>query len=485
MARQVQAGSEAGAAAGSGVLIRRAEIAGRSPLDVRIRGEHIEEVATALRPKPAERVIDAGGGALLPGLHDHHIHLLSLAASLRSVHCGPPKVRNRVELASALREAPTQEEWLRGVGYHESVAGSLDRFELDALIPERPVRIQHRTGALWTLNSAALARLDLSPTDDPPGLERDPKGLPTGRLYRADRWLRERLGRRERPDLRVVGRALASFGVTGVTDATVSNGPEELRLFAEASGSGELPQRLLLMGGTTLPEVDQPGLERGPVKFVLAEAELPQLDELRSAIDAAHARSRAVAIHCVTRAELVTALAALADAGTMAGDRIEHASVAPPELAEKIAELELTVVTQPNFVRERGDAYLRDVEAPDRPWLYRCKGLLDAGVALGGGTDAPFGDPDPWRAIQAAVDRRSEAGVRLAPAEALTPERALALFTSAPQAPGGEARAVAVGAAADLCLLDRPWSAGRGELRSDLVALTLLRGEVIFSADAG
>ena len=50
----------------------------------------------------------------------------------------------------------------------------------------------------------------------------------------------------------------------------------------------------------------------------------------------------------------------------------------PPELAEWIARLGLTVVTQPSFVRERGDSYLRDVDAADRAWLYRCRGALDA-----------------------------------------------------------------------------------------------------------
>ena len=90
---------------------------------------------------------------------------------------------------------------------------------------------------------------------------------------------------------------------------------------------------------------------------------------------------------------------------------VEHAAVAPPDVASRLAKLSLTVVTQPNFVRERGDAYLADVEPRDRPWLYRGRGLLEASVPLGGGTDAPFGDPDPWAAMRAAVDRRTEAAI--------------------------------------------------------------------------
>jgi predicted amidohydrolase YtcJ len=154
--------------------------------------------------------------------------------------------------------------------------------------------------------------------------------------------------------------------------------------------------------------------------------------------------------------------------------------VAPPELLEPLAGLALTVVTQHNFLHERGDAYARDVAAGDLPWLYRGRGFLTAGVPLGGGTDAPFGDPDPWRAMRAAVERRSEQGRVLAPEEALTPERALALFTTPAAAPGGLPRRLVPGAPADLCLLDAPWSEVRHDLSSRHVRATWREGEEIW-----
>jgi len=178
----------------------------------------------------------------------------------------------------------------------------------------------------------------------------------------------------------------------------------------------------------------------------------------------------------VTRTEGVLAAAALAEAGGRVGDRIEHAAVAPPELVALLAALPVTVVTQPNLVRERGDAWLADVEPRDRPWLWRCRGFLDAGLALGGGTDAPFGRPDPWLAMQAAVDRRSAAGVALDAAEGLSPERALALSTTPADAPGGAPRRVAPGAPADLCLLDRPWKQARNRLEAAGVAASWIGG---------
>src|SRR4051812_44115802 len=115
-----------------GVLLRTCELLDGSRADVRIAGDRITAVAVDLSPAAGETVIDAAGRALLPGLHDHHIHLLSLAAALASVRCGPPEVRTREELTTALQRAAkaAPHQWLRGVGYHESVAGPLDRAAL-------------------------------------------------------------------------------------------------------------------------------------------------------------------------------------------------------------------------------------------------------------------------------------------------------------------------------------------------------------------
>jgi predicted amidohydrolase YtcJ len=368
---------------------------------------------------------------------------------------------------------------VRGIGYHESVAGDLDRPRLDALAGERPVRVQHRSGMVWVLNSAAIARLGLDRGETPSGAERDPHGNLTGRFFRLDDWLRVRLGPEARPRLRDVGRQLAAFGVTGVTDATVTNDRAALDAFVAAVRSDDLPQRLLVMGGAALPEVDDPVVRRGALKIVLDEPTLPSLDELCATIAFAHGTGRAVAVHSVTRSTLFLATTALRETGSHPGDRIEHAAVAPPEAVVLLADLGVTVVTQPNFVRERGDAYLHDVAPDDRPWLYRCRSLLAAGIALGGGTDAPFGDTNPWLAMQAAVVRRTLAGRSLGGDEHLTPEQALALFTSPPEAPGAAPRRIDVGAPADLCLLDRPWAAVRHDLGSVRPRTAVVRGVVV------
>ncbi len=451
--------------------------------DVRVSGDRVAAIAPHLEPVAGEPRIEAAGGALLPGLHDHHLHLLALAAALDSVDCGPPAVADPAALAAALRAARPRDGWVRGVGYHASVAGELDRAALDAIDARRPLRVQHRGGALWVLNSPALARVGAK-SARVAGIERDASGQVTGRLYRCDGWLRERLGVREPPRLAPVGQRLARLGVTGATDATPDNDATSIGLLGAAIERGELSLRLCLMG-EAVPEHGLPArAERGEVKLVVDERAPPAPDALAGAVGRAHEGGRAVAIHCVTRTELVLALAALRAAGPRAGDRLEHASVAPPELVAQAAELGLTVVTQPGLVALRGDSYLAEVEAADRPWLYRCRAWLDAGVALGGGTDAPFGDPDPWLAMRAAVERRTRRGAALGAAEALAPERALALFTTPARAPGAAPRRVRAGAPADLCLLDRGWSRARERLRADDVRATWSAGELVWRADA-
>src|SRR6516164_5237603 len=219
------------------VLIRNACVwPGDGPVtDVRITGGRVAERAPGLRARPGEADIDAAGGALLPGLHDHHIHVRALAAARASVPAGPPQVRDAPGLRAALRAAGAAlpaGAWVRCVGYHESVAGSLDRWALDAMVADRPVRVQHRTGALWVVNSAASALLGLSACELP-GVERDRAGRPTGRLWRMDRWLADRAPSPP-ADLAAVSADAAAHGVTGFTDAT----PDATESYVAALAAG-------------------------------------------------------------------------------------------------------------------------------------------------------------------------------------------------------------------------------------------------------
>src|SRR5699024_10163388 len=134
------------------------------------------------------------------------------------------------------------------------------------------------------------------------------------------------------------------------------------------------------------------------------------LDALTDWITERHRDGRPVAIHAVTAAQLVVALAALRAAGPQPGDRIEHAAITPDDTLADLAALGVTVVTLPNFVAERGEQYRIDVPADQHRQLWRVDSLIAAGVGVAGSTDAPFGDLDPWAAMRAAVRRRTTAG---------------------------------------------------------------------------
>ncbi len=428
-------------------LIRSAEVDG-ALVDVLVDGPTIADCRIPGKTPATdfEAVWEARGGALLPGLHDHHIHLAALAASRASVRCGPPDVTTEEELEQAIARSRSS-GWIRGVGYHESVAGVPSRVQMDALEARRPLRIQHRSGKLWYLNSAAMATL----------------GVTTHELFREDERLRG-VGWAFDLDagLRDVADALIQCGVTGATDATPSNDD------AQAERLRGLPIDVRVMGGDALTS--------GHRKILLDDAVLPDIDRLIATIRDAHESGRDVAVHCVTRTELILALAAIEAAGPSGADRIEHASVADDAAFDLIHRAGVTVVTQPNFVFERGDQYLADVESRDRAVLYRLRGFDRAGIPLGGATDAPFGSPDPWLAMRAATMRRTRGGEALGEEESVSAERALALFTTDPERPGGEARKIMPGAPADLCLLDRPWASVQERLVADDVKATFISG---------
>lgn len=460
------------------MLIRRAELEDGTVQDVRLEEGRVAVIGM-LAPMPGEQVIEANGGLLLPGLHDHHIHVPALAASLTSVACGPPDVNSWDTLAERLQMPGTG--WLRGTGYHESVAGLLDREMLDRMVPDRPVRIQHRTGRMWFFNSLGLELL-LRDEDAPSGLEHDGTRY-TGRLFDEDAWLRRVLSG-TLPSFADVGQRLARVGVTGLTDMSPANDAVIARHFAAEQKRGALPQRVVLAGRLDLRGEDMQGqLRLGAVKLHLHDADLPSLEEATQFIVQAHERGRGVAVHCVTDVELMFALAAFEDAGTVAGDRIEHASVAPDHLVEEIARLGLAVVSQPHFIAERGDIYIREVEPDHQSVLYRLRAFLNAGVCLAGGSDAPYGSIDPWAAMAAAVSRRTVAGHVIAGQEALSPEEALDLYLRVPN-DLRRRRRVEPGAMADLCLLDQPWAVARSALCASHVFTTIINGKLCFQRTA-
>lgn len=443
-------------------LLRQVELDG-GRTDCRLDNGRITALGPGLAALPGDRILEAGGGALLPGLADHHIHLLAVAAARRSLDLAGgsdlTEVRNRPGTG-----------WLRVIG-----AGTeLCRGDIDRVCDDRPIRIQHRSGTLWTLNSPAVALLG-------PQLSRTEST--TGQLWRADDRLRHLLDMLPDTDsrstispreLRVVGRRLAASGVTHLTDATPESSTEALALLRS-----ELPQHIMSLSAHG----------DGPRKLVITDHVAVSLTDLIDRVRAAHDAGRAVAIHAVTQQSLALVIAALHSAGSIDGDRVEHAAMCDDQAAGQLAELGVTVVTQPTLLTRHGLAYWRDTAVDDRRFLWRYAALRAAGVRVAVSSDAPYGDADPWRTIQAAATRELADGSTRNEAECVSPAVALRSMITGLAHPGGPSRQIVPGAAADLCLLRYPLATAlRGVERDgtcEVLATFIVGAPVYLSAPPG
>lgn len=456
----------------SPTLFRHVEVWCHGIADCRVEGEHVVEVASRLRPRPGETVVDGNGGSLLPGLADHHLHLAAMASSERSVDLEHTKAAGLREVLGRATHGP--DGWIRAIGYDDAVHGELDRRALDALRADVPVRVQHRSGALWVVNTRGCTELGLS-SEAEPGVEKDGADQPTGRLWRLDTWLRAKLPPRP-PSLRQVGRKLAELGITHVTDATP--GAEAGPFLVAAARRGELPQRVLSLGDG-LGADTHPRVTLGPRKIVIADHALPNFDDLICTVADSHSKGRPVAFHCVTRASLALVLGALDAAGPRQGDRVEHCAAADLDTVEGLAARGMRVVTQPGLVARRGDTYWERSAPSDRADLWRYASLLSAGVAVAPSSDAPYGDPDPWFGIHAAATRTTLSGQLVGPAERVTPDTVLRGYLSPSDDPGGPARRIEPGVDADLVLLERPLAAALETCSSAAVRATMIAGAFV------
>lgn len=482
-----------------------------------VRGGRIAGVgdfAAAVRAAgpDAERV-DCGGGALLPAFIDAHCHLLAYAASLRSIDCTSARSIAEIQQALRLKAAATPPGvWLRAFGYEETALAEgrhPDRRDLDAVAPEHPVRLIHRSGHASVLNSAGLrlAGIDTS-TEEPSGgvIERDLEtGEPNGVLLEME----ERLDGLVPPPsydelaagVRQAAARLLAAGITCVHDATHTNGPSEWALFERLMRDGALPLDIVMMEGIThlgeLPEMAADGwLRRGAVKIMLREAGglSPDEEELARMVGAAHEAGRQVAIHAVGEravAAAVMAIEAAVERRPRADHRhrIEHCSELPEGIAPRLARLGAVVVSQPGFLRHRGERYLRLVPEERQAGLYAFRTLCEAGVALAAGSDAPVAPPTPLEAVAAAVDRRSAAGRSVAPSQAAGAEEALRWWTAGAAHAGfqeDERGSVRPGLRADLVLFSADLEAcPPEELDSVTVECVWRAGELVSDAAAG
>ena len=152
---------------------------------------------------------------------------------------------------------------------------------------------------------------------------------------------------------------------------------------------------------------------------------------------------------------------------------------------EKLRKSRAIVVTQPSFLYHSGEKYLALVEEGLQPHLYPLGSLMEAGIPVAAGSDAPVASPDPVLGIYSSVSRRSKGGHVLSPTQAVSVHQALIMharngaYASFDETQKGS---VMVGKLADLVLLDNDPRALEPEAIKEIkVMMTIIGGEIVWT----
>ena len=130
---------------------------------VAIRGNQVlrvggEREILRLR-RPQTTLIDAHGGAVLPGFNDAHVHFITGGLNLDKVDLlGAGTIEEILQRISAWAGANPDSPWVLGRGWDpETFPGVMPtRHMLDALVSDRPVLLLSDDGRMAWVNSTAL-----------------------------------------------------------------------------------------------------------------------------------------------------------------------------------------------------------------------------------------------------------------------------------------------------------------------------------------
>jgi predicted amidohydrolase YtcJ len=466
--------------------------------------------------RPGTRVLDAGGATVLPGFHDAHLHLLGLASRLVSLDCTTTAVKSLKELRDTVLNSVKRTPpgaWIRGWGYDDRALTEgrhPNRNDLDAVTPENPVKLTHRSGHAVVLNSAGLRAVGIrGDTADPPDgiIERDHDGQPTGLLFEMGEYVDSRIPHLSSSELtcgiKFANAWLLSHGITTVQDASVLNDGSRWDLLASFVQDGKIASRVVFMPGIyNLKEFVARGLAYGDgtsrlwlghTKIVMSATTGEILPDPSSGLPPLLSDAQQwgfpVAIHAV-EADTIHAAAEIlrSHPSTALGKvphRIEHASELPPAAFRGICDAGVMVVTNPGFIYHSGDRYRREIAIDHHPWLYRIGSLQNAGVSLAFGSDSPVEMPNPLAELYSAVTRQTQYGNMVGlPIEGIGVEDAIRIAIQGGARSAGASSfmgALRPGMAADMVILNQdPFGTDIAKWNENKVLATVVGGEVVW-----
>ncbi len=453
--------------------------------------------------------IDGTGRWALPGLWDAHVHvaqwvrtarMLPLAAAVRAEDV-------LAELRRHLAGAPDDGRVVLGFGYRSAGwprPGTVA--ELDAASGGRPVLLVSGDAHNGWLNTRAYELLGVAPRTGPVSeqewfeLLRRLDELPGAAPVAAD-FVEPLAG-------------LAARGVTGLVDFefgdTFLDWPERIAAGADSLRvrTAVYPHqlgRVLALGLRSGDQLAETGglAVMGPLKIISdgslgsrtawtheqysdgpATPEHPcgqsnyTVAELVDLLGTAGRAGLEVALHAI--GDRANSVALDAYAATGAHGSIEHAQLIGSRDIHRMAHLGVRASVQPAHLLDDRD--LTELVWGDRAAMaFPLRTMLDLGVTLRFGSDAPVAPLDPWLAMATAVHRSGDERAGWHPEQSLTPREAMAASV--------DGRRLTVGDPGDVVLLDADPLATPGDsdeaaaaLRDTRPVLTICAGRVTHSA---
>jgi predicted amidohydrolase YtcJ len=497
-------------------------------------GQTREEVEHLFIGDPT--IIDLQGGVAFPGFADSHMHLQSvgereLTLNLEGVS-GIPELQQRLADRIALAEPG---EWIIGRGWietHWEPPEFPTRYDLDAVSPDHPVILERADGHAVVANSRALAAgAVVADRPDPFGgaILRDADGVPTGMLVDNAISLVDRMipPSSEIPVARALDAGITRSLSLGLTTLHVAGSymdvTEELLRRCQ---SDELPIRIVDAVFVEPDEIDE------VLAFVDANragcADRLQINAIKVQVDGAlgsrgaallapYADADTDGLLMWEEADLDRLFAAAAAAEIQIwthaiGDRanrwvldryeialegredhrwrIEHVQNLAVEDLPRFAEL--GVIPSMQASHAIGDLYFapRRLGQERLAGAYAWRDLVDSGVVIAGGSDAPVEVGDPRIEFYAAVARADLNGFQgdgWHPEQALSREEALAMLTTWSAYSvfqDGQVGCLGLGCRADLTVLAGDlMTLPLAEIPTTPVIMTIVGGEVVWARD--
>ncbi|MGI2327021.1 amidohydrolase [Planococcus sp. YIM B11945] len=497
---------------------------------VLVAGDKIAKLGTYEELKnEADQEIDLQGKVVYPGLVDSHLHMIGHGERLLRVDLS--KITSAEEMKERLVAATAgivKNDWFIGEGWNENNFPDrkiFHRNELDE-ITESPMILKRICRHAVLANSSALALAGITKnTPDPEGgvIVRDADGEPTGYLLDAA----QDIVTAQVPEVSVdyLTRAL-HLSVENLLALGLTGGhTEDMGYYGDYSRplqafknviNGKVKFRANLLRAHSQfekmmesAEYAEPFVEPGAMK-IFADGALggrtallskPYNDdpstsgvaihsdeELAELVATARKHGEAIAIHVIGDLGLEKALDAIEKHPVPSGkrDRLIHTVVVRQDLVERMQKIDCILDLQPSFVTSDFPWVVERLGEERMEWSYAWKKLLESGLILAGGSDAPIEEVDPRLGIYAAVARKNPytQSEGFLPEEKFTRFEAIQLYTSGSAAAicrEHERGKILAGFDADFTIFDRDLFEGKEEqILEAQVEMTVVAGEIMY-----